>query len=180
MTTMAQALSVIESQHRDIEALFEQISDPDTDHRAALGRLTTQMAAHISVEQSVFLPAIKSSEVGGRDLQKGLKRDYRRMQHLLVLIERRKIDSPDLPPLLTELKDIFQGHVRRCAALATMEKRLPPEDLENLSQRLERAEQVIISHPHPHLLSLGPLSRLTTRIAARFDRGRDRTVSNLP
>jgi hypothetical protein len=177
---MAEPLIVIDNQHHDIEALFDQLRGPDTDHRAALGRLTTQMAAHISAEQSVFLPAIKSSGVGGRDLQQGLKRDYRRMEHLLVLIERRKIDSPDLPQFLTELEDIFQGHVRRCAALAAMEKRLPPDDLEQLTQRLERAEQVIVSHPHPHLLSLGPLSRLTTRIAARFDRGRDRTVSNLP
>lgn len=28
--------------------------------------------------------------------------------------------------------------------------------------------------------ALGPLSRLTTRLAARFDWARDRTVSNLP
>lgn len=28
--------------------------------------------------------------------------------------------------------------------------------------------------------ALGPLSRLTTRLAARFDRARDRTVQNVP
>jgi hypothetical protein len=46
--------------------------------------------------------------------------------------------------------------------------------------RVQRAEDVILTHSHPHLLALGPFSRLMTEVVSRFDRARDRTAPNLP
>ena len=40
------------------------------------------------------------------------------------------------------------------------------------------AEKVILSHPHPHLLALGPVYHWTTRLASAWDGVRDRTVRN--
>ena len=177
---MARALQIIQGQHDDIETCFARVSDPDADRRAALGDLIRQLASHVSIEHSIIYPAIVKSEIGGRDLRRRLKGDYRRLQRLLVRIERRKVDSPDLPQLVTALQTAFRRHVGRGNFWSGFEERLGTEDLEDLSNRLERAHDVMQSHPHPHLLSLGPLSRLTTRLAARFDRARDRTVTNLP
>jgi hypothetical protein len=177
---MERPLQTIQEQHKDIESWFARVSDPEADRRAALQEAIKRLAAHLSVEQSVFLPIIKSAGPKGRHLGRTLKRDYRRMGHLLVRIERRKVNSPDLPGMVTELEDAFRRHARLCDDLSDIEAELPQRTLEDVADRLERAETVIMSHPHPHLLSLGPLSRLTTRLAARFDRARDRTVSNLP
>lgn len=180
MTTMAQAFSTIRRQHGDINAWFSRVSDPEADRRIALAELIKRMAAHVSVEQSVFLPAIKKVAQLDHDLEQRLKDDYHELGKLLIRIERRKVNSPDLPKMVTQLEDKFRDHVRRFESLSDVESRLSADDLHDVADRLERAEAVILSHAHPHLLSLGPLSRLTTRLAARFDRARDRTVSNQP
>jgi hypothetical protein len=177
---MERPVRTIQEQHEDIEAWFSRVSDPESDRRVALLELVKRVAAHVSVEQSVFLPVIRSAGATGRELERGLKRDYRRLGGLLIRIERRKANSPDLPRMVTDLEGIFRRHVQRCEALSDIEAGLPANTLEDVSARLQRAESVILSHPHPHLLSLGPLSRLTTRLAARLDWARDRTVSNLP
>lgn len=177
---MAQAFSTIRRHHDDIDARLSQVSDPKADRRSALAELIKRMAAHVSVERTVFLPAVKKMAELDEDLERGLKNDYRELANLLVRIERRKVSSPDLPEMVTQLEDRFRDHVRQFEALSDIESRLTADDLHDVADRLERAESAILSHPHPHLLSLGPLSRLTTRLAARFDRARDRTVANRP
>jgi hypothetical protein len=56
---MESPLYVLDRQHQEISALFEQVHAPDTDHRAALGELIRRLAAHLSVERSVVLPTMK-------------------------------------------------------------------------------------------------------------------------
>ena len=173
-------LGVLDHEHEGISRLFDAVSDPDADRIEVLFDITRRMAAHISVEQSVFEPVVRERGIGGPDTADGLDEDYHEMQRLLVLIERRKVNSPDVPQMVTELKDVFERHTKRFSDTisAGATDHLTPQELEELRHRMENADEVILSHPHPHLLSLGPISRMTTRLAARIDRMRDRTVRN--
>lgn len=173
-------LGVLDHEHEGISRLFEAVSDPDADRIEILFDITRRMAAHISVEQSVFEPVVRERGIGGPDMADGLNQDYHEMQRLLVLIERRKVNSPDIPQMVTELRDVFDRHTRRFAETISggAADQLTADELDQLRHRLENADETILSHPHPHLLSLGPISRFTTRVAARIDRMRDRTVRN--
>ena len=99
-------------------ALFEQVRSPDTDHRTALAELIRRLAAHLSVERSVVLPTVKRRRLLGPDLSRELKRDHSQMGRLLVRIERRKVDSPDLV-------DLFFGNIDRFLEIRS---RLPDAD----------------------------------------------------
>ena len=173
-------LGVLDFEHEGISRLFDQVSDPDADRIEILFDITRRLAAHISVEQSVFLPVARDREIVGPGMADSLAEDYHEMQRLLVLIERRKMNSPDIPDLVTELKEIFGNHTRRFTESISgrAADQLSDGELADLRERMESADGTILSHPHPHLLSLGPISRLTTRLAARFDRMRDQTVRN--
>lgn len=173
-------LGVLDMEHEGISRLFEAVSDPDADRIEVLFDITRRLAAHISVEQSVFLPVVREREIGGPDMADRLGEDYEGMQRLLVLIERRKVNSPDMPQLVTELKDIFDAHTARFSeSISTGAAReLGPRELDELRRRMENADEAILSHPHPHMLSLGPISRITTRLAGTVDWMRDRTVRN--
>jgi hypothetical protein len=177
---MTGSIEYICRHHEQIAELFGKVSDPEADRRAALAELIRQIPADISVEQSVVAPVLKSRGVGGSRTMKELRKGDRQMGRLLSRIERRKVDSPDLPDMVTDLKDRFDRHVRLWEGIGDFDAKLAPADREALSERITNAEDTILSHPHPHLLSLGPVSRLTTRLAGRFDRARDRTVTNLP
>ena len=174
------ALGVLDLEHEGISELFEQVSRPDADRSDVLLDIIRRMAAHITVEQSVFVPLMREHGIGGPDAADELGGDYHEMQRLLVLIERRKFNSPDVPEFVTELKDVFAAHLGRFSNSIRGETidKLSESELADLRERLENADETVLSHPHPHLLSLGPISRLTTRLAARFDTLRDRTVRN--
>jgi molybdopterin converting factor small subunit len=173
-------LGVLEKEHADIEELFERVSDPDANRRKVLQEILKRISTHIAVERGVFYPVMTDKGFGGPEAAQKLKDDYEEMERLLVLIERRKVNSPDIPQLVTELRDRFIDHNREFAERVKPDcmSDLSPEELQDLDERMASADDVILSHPHPHMLALGPISRLTTRLAASFDRLRDRTVDN--
>lgn len=176
---MAQtATELLEREHCDISELFDRVRSPDEDRASALRELVQRLATHVAVEQAIVFPELRHSSVRDGVLEGELKHDYQAIGHDLVLIERRKANSPDQPELVTEVHDVFRAHVERCRQrlYPDLEQDLSSGQLQQLAERLAAAGEVVVSHPHPHphpyLLSLGPLSRVTTRIAARLERVR--------
>lgn len=174
------ALDVLVREHRNLQEHFAQVRDPDADRRAAWLEFVKLMSAHVAVERSFVYPLVKRRRLGGTHLADLLRYEYRSMEHLVVLTERRKINSPDMPELVTKLLDVFEEHLARCESelLPALRDALDQAQLDELGAKMHAAESVIVSHPHPHLLALGPLYRLTTRIASWWDRTRDRSVRN--
>jgi hypothetical protein len=174
------AVDVLEREHRDLQALFDRVRDPEEDRAAAWREVVKQVATHVAVERTFVYPSVKRRGLGSPRLADDLRHDYKRMEHLLVLTERRKINSPDMPELVTELLDVFESHRERCTSdlVPTMRKQFSQTELDDLGEKMRGAEKMILSHPHPHLLALGPIYPWTTRIAAVWDRVRDRGVQN--
>ena len=171
---------VLSREHERLNEAFDRIREEHADHVAAWHAAVKQMTTHVAVERTFLYPVVKKRHLGTSRLARELHHDYSRLEHLLVLTERRKINSPDMVELVTELLDVFEAHVQRCATglIPAMDKGLSPAELQELGNRMTGAENVIVSHPHPHLLALGPVYPLTTRIASRWDRWRDRSVRN--
>lgn len=174
------ALDVLEREHRDLNVLFERVRDPDADRATAWLEVVKQVATHVAVERTFLYPVVKRRRLGSPHLAEELSHDYKRMEHLLVLTERRKINSPDMPDLVTQLLDTFEAHQQRCTnvLVPAMRDQLSQGQLDELGVKMRGAENVIVSHPHPHLLAFGPVYPWTTRIASFWDRVRDRTVRN--
>jgi Hemerythrin HHE cation binding domain len=174
------AVDVLTREHQDLQELFVRVRDPNANRTAAWLETVKQVATHVAVERTFLYPLVKRRRLGSADLAGELRLDYKRMEHLLVLSERRKINSPDMPELVTELLDVFESHRDRCASdlVPAMREQLGHDELAELGAKMRGAENVILSHPHPHLLALGPVYQWTTRIASSWDRARDRTVQN--
>jgi hypothetical protein len=174
------ALDVLAREHRDLQEHFEQVRDSEADRPAVWLETVKRMSAHIAVERSFIYPVVKRRGLGSAHLADLLKHDYRSMEHLVVLTERRKINSPDMPVLVTKLLDVFEEHLARCETelIPALRQALGGDHLDELGAKMGAAESVIVSHPHPHLLALGPFYRLTTRLASRWDQTRDRLVRN--
>lgn len=162
--------------------MFERVSAPGEDRPKALSGLVQELAAHVASERSAVEPVLRKNETGDEDLAAGLVDDYDRIEKLLVLIERRKVNSPDVPDLVSELKAAVEEHMARSdrVLFPTLARTLTPEEQLDLGERIEQADDMILTHPHPHLLSLGPIANKLTALASRWDRLRDRTVTNTP
>ena len=174
------ALDVLVREHQDLRDLFSRVWDPDGDRIMAWSEVVKQIATHVAVEHTFVYPEVKRLGAKTEHLAADLRADYSKMERLLVLTERRKLNSPDMPQLITDLLDVFEAHEDRCTTLVIplLRSELSAGELEGLGAKMRGAENVILSHPHPHLLALGPVYQWTTRVASKWDRLRDRTVRN--
>lgn len=170
--------AILEAEHQAISDLFRRVGSAEEERGAVLGELIRQLAGHISIEHSLILPVVRHhlDGDGGHDLSGQLKAGYREMQKLLIRIERRKPNSPDQPELVDRLDEAYARH---CLLVSTyvrpgLETDLSGDERAQLRDKVVSAQGLVVSHPHPHLLPLGPFSRLTTRVAGRYDRIRDR------
>lgn len=162
--------------------MFEKVSDPAADRPAVLHSILRELAAHVAAERAEVLPVAKSHDIGGDGFADELVADYERIEELMVLIERRKFNSPDVPGLVADLKGVVEAHAGRGRDVLVpgLRRSLRPEELDDLGEKVSHADSMVISHPHPHLLSLGGISSRLTRLLARFDLLRDRTVTSQP
>lgn len=185
MTSHGSAVEELDRQHRHLSELFEHVSSPEADRPAVLSQLVKDLAAHIAAERAIVEPAVKEHQEGedeGDDLAAHLMGDYKKMQSLMVLIERRKSSSPDLPELVTELMDTVDEHIRQASEdlFPVLDEALSPEEQAELAERLGEAGAMTTTHPHPHLLALGPISDKLIAVLSGWDRMRDRTVKDQP
>lgn len=169
---------VLRDQHRALAELFDRVASPEEDRPAVLRTLIRELTAHVAAEQAAVGPVVRHE--GMEDVSDWLAADHDRMEKLLVLIERRKFNSPDVPDMVQELKTLTEEHSARSERelFPGLAAALSPEDQQELGEKVARDDGIVTSHPHPHLLSLGPLADVLTRIASRWDRARDRTAMN--
>ncbi|MBV9660742.1 MAG: hemerythrin domain-containing protein, partial [Acidimicrobiales bacterium] len=153
------ALDVLIREHEDMNAVFARVRDPEADRSRAWQDAVRQVTTHVAVERTFIYPLVKRRRLGSEHLTEDLRHDYAQMEHLLVLTERRKINSPDMPDLVTGVLEAFEAHQDRCAQvlIPAMRDRLGDAEMEDLGTKMRGAENVILSHPHPHLLALGPV-----------------------
>jgi mannose/cellobiose epimerase-like protein (N-acyl-D-glucosamine 2-epimerase family) len=97
----------------------------------------------------------------------------------MVLIERRKFNSPDVPDLATQLKDASESHARTAAAeVFPALGELAWDEQVELGDKVEDEDTLHASHPHPHLNANKLVSATLGKAAAKWDGLRDRTVNN--
>ena len=172
-------MDVLEDQHRRVAELFERVAAPDEDRPAILHAILRELVAHVAAERATIRPVVDKKGIG-EDLADRLGDDYDRMEKLMVLIERRKFNSPDLPDLVTELKAVVEEHQSRAESelIPGLREKLTPEEQADLGEKVAGEDAMVTSHPHPHLLSLGPLADVATKVAQKWDAARDRTAVN--
>jgi hypothetical protein len=169
---------VLRDQHRGIAELFDRVAAPDEDRPAVLRTLIREVTAHVAAERASVTPVVRHH--GMEDESHWLAAEHDRMEKLLVLIERRKFNSPDVPDLVLALKAVAEEHSDRTdrELFPGLSARLSPAEQQELGERIARGDGIVTSHPHPHLLPLGPLADVLTRAASKWDRARDRTAMN--
>jgi len=172
-------MDVLDDQHRRVAELFERVASPDEDRPAILHALLRELTAHVAIERAAVRPVVDKRGIG-HDLAGLLMHDFDRMEKLMVRIERRKFNSPDVPDLVAELKGVAEEHQARAQAelIPGLRANLTPQEQADLGERVAGADGLVTTHPHPHLLSLGRVGDLLTRVAQKVDQARDRTAIN--
>ncbi len=172
------AVAVLEKDHSTVQDLFSRVSGQDEDRPAVLKELLRTLSAHVATEKQLVVPLLRRHGEEGKALADELGGEHRAIEKLVVLVERRKVNSPDVPDLVNELLDITDRHIARANGrlFGFLRETVDPAELADLGEALRSDEVQLLSHPHPHLPDTGPLAVVSRKAAALFDRGRDSTA----
>lgn len=102
------ATSLLEAQHRTVEALFEKLECGQGDRAATLVELARNLVAHMVVEQEIFYPAVKQID------EELVNESYE--EHALGELALRRLLStspaePTFKARVTALKALIEHHV---------------------------------------------------------------------
>ena len=102
---------LIESDHREVERLFEQLLAGNGNDRAGLAHtLCTELKVHTEVEELVAYPAIRKV-LGNEKIDEGIQ-EHDEASELIARLETLDVDDPAFESTLMELQDAVQHHVQ--------------------------------------------------------------------
>jgi hemerythrin-like domain-containing protein len=172
------AVELLRKEHRQLQSLFSRVSSPDEDRPEILKDLMELIALHLDLEKQMLLPIIRERVEDGDAIADRLRDEHQRIEKILTTLDRRKVNSPDVPDLVTEMLHFNGRHVAEAEAvvLPGLRSALSAQELEDLGQRMTSDERRALTHPHPALPDSGPLSTATRKVAEVVDRIRDHST----
>ena len=172
------AINVLEDEHEGLLNLFQRVSGVDEDRPAVLKELLQTLALHVSVEKQMLVPVVKDRLEDGAALAARLSDYHDQIERIHVVLDRRKVNSPDVPDLVTQLLDLTTAHVdeARQTLEPALQQALSEEELAELGQAMVSDERQLQTHPHPHLPDSGPLGKVGRWAASIVDDRRDKST----
>lgn len=137
------ATSLLEDQHRKVEALFEKLESGGSD-ADVLEELANSLAAHMAIEQDIFYPAIK--EVDSDLVNESFE------EHSIAEVALKRLLATDdgddsFDARVTALKELIEHHVEEEEEqlFPAVEKALSEETLEKLGTVMTRRFEEVMS-----------------------------------
>jgi len=107
-TTSTNVLELLTAQHEELDNLFEQIENGEGNRRALFVELADKLAAHATVEEKVFYPAVMSAETRSM-LHESVEEHLGIKRELADLITMR-LDDVHFKAKLKVLKEYVSHH----------------------------------------------------------------------
>jgi hemerythrin-like domain-containing protein len=103
------ATSLLESQHRKVEALFKKLESGRSDPKPVLEELANSLAAHMAIEQDIFYPMVKEvdEELVNESFEEHALAELALKRLLLTDPEDEAFDAR-----VTALKELIEHHVK--------------------------------------------------------------------
>jgi hemerythrin superfamily protein len=137
------ATSLLESQHRKVEALFKKLEGGRSDPVPLLEELANSLAAHMAIEQEMFYPRVKEVE---SDL---INESYEEHAVAELALKRLLMTDPEeeaFQARVTTLKELIEHHVEEeeQELFPKVQKAMEESDLAQLGKAMKaRFEEVL-------------------------------------
>ena len=141
------ALELIRSDHREVDALFAQALDdgaPAAQRRRAIGKIVEALTVHAEMEEALFYPALRKA--GGADERDSVleaAEEHGVVKDLIAKIEASAGRDETLKAKVTVLKELVHHHVQEEEGTIFDEARraLGKDRLEKLGAEMQRYKE---------------------------------------
>jgi hemerythrin-like domain-containing protein len=150
------ALKLLETQHREVEELFEEFESAGEGARKTKERLCAQvadaLALHAEIEEKLFYPEMKQA-IGkeGEELLRESVEEHLSVKRLLDDILDSSASDDQFDAKMKVLKEQVEHHVEEeeSELWKQAKKSCSNEQLEDLGQRMEELAEQLESEGHP-------------------------------
>jgi len=139
------ATSLLDSQHRKVEALFKKLEGGRSDPATVLEELANSLAAHMAIEQEIFYPRVKEVEA---DLINESFEEHAVAELALKRLLMTDHEEESFQARVTTLKELIEHHVQEeeKELFPKVEKALEEEELAQLGKTMKaRFDEVVES-----------------------------------
>lgn len=144
----ADAITLIEQDHRALEALFDQVTAPDGDRVALIQQITARLTAHARAEEAEVYPAILQARPREDEEVEHAHDEHHEAEHLL-----RKARNLTASPHFEEAFEAFVAAVRHHVEeeeeqiLPALRDAVDAATLERLGAAFEQARTELLGTP---------------------------------
>jgi hemerythrin superfamily protein len=141
------ALELIRSDHREVDALFAVAlgdNTPAAQRRGAIPKILEALTVHAEMEEALFYPALRKA--GGKDERDSVleaNEEHGMVKDMIAKIESIRGRDETLEAKLTVLKELVQHHVKEEEGTIFDEARkaLGEERLQRLGEEMQRFKE---------------------------------------
>ncbi|MGW0777475.1 hemerythrin domain-containing protein [Streptomyces sp. NPDC002835] len=178
---MAHGGNVIEElteDHREVEALFEQIQDTAMDggrRRELADRMTIELVRHAVAEEQYLYPAVRKHVEGGAQLADKELSDHAEVERMLKDLEGTEPGQTEFEQTMTRLVQSVTEHVQdeEGRLFPLLQAACSAEQLQELGDKVRAAKEKAPTRPHPAAPDKPPANKLLGPGAGLVDRARD-------
>lgn len=171
---MPDAITVLTSDHRAVEALFSQVEGKPTPDEDVVHRIVKELSIHDAVEKEYLYPAVRQKVSGGDGMADHSIEEHDQVAETLLAIDKAD-PGPEQGRLLTELIRMVTAHVQEEERdiFPAMRTSMSQTELDELGDKLETANKIAPTRPHPHAPSEGLGTKIAGAMSAPLDKARD-------
>ena len=174
---MPDVISVIQNDHREVEALFAQYASAtdNAERRRVADTIRQELSKHATAEEILVYPAVRrAAEGGGQEAGHAID-EHQEIKRVLADLDKLQPDDAQHGAKVQELEQVVSHHVaeEEGSVLATLAAGTDPDRLEKMGDLFQRMKPLLPTHPHPSVPGTATAQLLAGPLASIADRIRD-------
>lgn len=173
------AIAVLTSQHREVEALADEFLNLGTEaverKRDIARQVITALSIHATVEEMAFYPAVADALPQMEQTVAEHREEHLRVKHLLQELHGMDPEDARFATTIVQLVGAVNAHVgeEETELFPAVRAGMRQEELAELGATMEQLADVAPTHPHPWAPDEPPLNTTLGPIVGKLDRIRD-------
>lgn len=166
-------IDLLLSQHEQVKSLLDKVTTSGGEARqTAFDELRHLLAVHETAEELILRPVTRKDVPNGESIADQRMHEENEAKEVLAKLEKLEVDSVEFEQEFTAFADDVRKHAEaeETEEFPAVRQQEDEESLQKLGERLEIAEKIAPTHPHPSAktttanLVLGPFAAMVDRV----------------
>lgn len=174
------AISLLERDHRTVEAIFDQLEELKGEgsskrKRDLCEKLVKELSIHSAIEEMIFYPEVKKAIAAAKEIVLESLEEHNVITWELDAIHSMKVDNVRFDAKIKVLRDAVMHHVdeEENELFPMVREALDASKLNDIGKRLEQAKKIAPTRPHPRVPSEPPGNLILGMGSSMIDRTMD-------